>query len=252
VSAYHEFAPSRDLHPLVACRWMRVVPEGSPSSSTLILPDGCMDLLWRDGEVVLAGPDRMARPTQVSPGQVIRGVRLRPGVAGALIGMPASEVLDGHFPLQDVLGTTGLELRERLGESGDDAAFELLEGLVSSRLRERAPDPLVLAAAPARPSRQSSGAARGRARYQRSPAQAPLPPVRRIRAEDPRQDPAVPAIGLTVARDQERGWRSRAARRRSRLCGPGAHDPGLRRPLGPHPRAAGRHLGDLRPSSRRV
>jgi AraC-like DNA-binding protein len=146
VSAYIEFAPSRELHPLVACRWMRVVPEGSPSSSTLILPDGCMDLLWRDGEVVLAGPDRRARPTPISPGQVIRGVRLRPGVAGALIGMPASDVLDGHFPLQDVLGTAGTELRERLGESGDDAAFELLEGLVSSRLRDRGPDPLVLAA----------------------------------------------------------------------------------------------------------
>ena len=29
---------------------------------------------------------------------------------------------------------------------GDDAAFELLEGLVSSRLRDRGPDPLVLAA----------------------------------------------------------------------------------------------------------
>jgi AraC-like DNA-binding protein len=146
VSAYREFAPPRDLHPLVACRWMRVVPEGSPSSSTLILPDGCMDLLWRDGELVLAGPDRRARPTPISPGQVIRGVRLRPGVAGAVIEMPASEVLDGHFPLQDVLGTKATEVAERLGKSGDDAAFELLEGLVSSQLRDRGPDPLVLAA----------------------------------------------------------------------------------------------------------
>jgi AraC-like DNA-binding protein len=130
----------------VACRWMRVVPEGSPSNSTLILPDGCVDLLWRDGELVLAGPDRRARLAAISPGEVIRGVRLRPGVAGAVIEMPASEVLDGHFPLPEALGTKATAIAERLGESGDDAAFELLEAVVSSQLRERGPDPLVLAA----------------------------------------------------------------------------------------------------------
>jgi AraC-like DNA-binding protein len=146
VSFYRELAPARDLHALIACRWVRVVPEDSPSTTTLVLPDGCVDLIWRDGDLTLAGPDRTANHAPTRPGQKILGVRLRPGVAGAVLGMPASEVLDGRFPLQDVLGRKALELTERIGERGDEAAFELLEGLVGSEARDGGPDPLVLAA----------------------------------------------------------------------------------------------------------
>jgi len=60
--------------------------------------------------------------------------------------MPASEVLDGRFALADVLGGRAAELAERIGEAGDEAVFEQLEGLVSALVREAGPDPLVLAA----------------------------------------------------------------------------------------------------------
>lgn len=146
MSFYRELAPSRELHALVACRWLRVVPEDSSLATTLVLPDGCVDLIWRDEELVLAGPDRTANPAPVRAGQRVLGLRLRPGVAGAVLGMPASEVLDGRFALADVLGRRAAELAERIGEAGDEAVFEHLEGLVASRMREAGPDQLVLAA----------------------------------------------------------------------------------------------------------
>jgi AraC-like DNA-binding protein len=146
MSAYRELAASRELYSLVACRWLRRVPQNG-GGTTLILPDGCVDLVWRGDELVLAGPDRQAQPSPVRPGQTILGLRLRPGVAGAVLGMPASELGDGRVPLEDLLGSHASELAERLAAtSSDQAAFDLLEGLVASRIQDTQPDPLVLAA----------------------------------------------------------------------------------------------------------
>jgi AraC-like DNA-binding protein len=147
MSPYRELDPSGDVYSLVACRWMRQTAEEDPRDSVLILPDGCVDLLWREGKLILAGLDRSARPASVSPGERILGLRLRPGVAGAVLGMPASEVLDVHVKLEELLGATATELAERLAESEDDEeAFGLLERTVRYRIQDGGPDPLVLAA----------------------------------------------------------------------------------------------------------
>ena len=145
MSFYRELAPSRELHALVACRWTRVVGAES-ASTTLVLPDGCVDLIWRNGELLLAGPDRSAVSSPIRPGQTILGVRLRPGVAGAVLGMPASEVLDGRHPLEDVLGGDAAEASERIGENDEEEVFRHVEHLVSAQVRDKRPDPLVLAA----------------------------------------------------------------------------------------------------------
>ncbi len=147
MSDYRELAPSRELHSLVACRWVRRVPKSVDNDTTLVLPDGCVDLIWRDDELLLAGPDRSAQPSPIRPGQKILGIRLRPGAAGAVLGVPASEVGDGRLPLEDVLGPDAGRLAERLGlAASDESRFGLLEELVASQVREIQPDPLVLAA----------------------------------------------------------------------------------------------------------
>jgi AraC-like DNA-binding protein len=147
MSDYRELAPSREVYSLVACRWVRDVARDEPSDSTLILPDGCVDLLWREGDLVLAGLDRTARSSSIKPDERILGLRLRPGVAGAVLGMPASEVLDVHVRLEELLGPAASELSERLAESeDDDEAFAQLEGMVGSAMEASGPDPLVLAA----------------------------------------------------------------------------------------------------------
>jgi AraC-like DNA-binding protein len=126
---------------------MRQATKDETSDSVLVLPDGCVDLLWREGGLLLAGLDRSARRSPVQPGERILGLRLRPGVAGAVLGMPASEVLDVHVRLEELLGRQAGELAERLGESEDDEqAFGALEQAIGSRIERESPDPLVLAA----------------------------------------------------------------------------------------------------------
>jgi AraC-like DNA-binding protein len=147
MGSYREFAPSPPLHALIACRWLREPPPGDPSDSTLILPDGCVDLIWRDDTLLVAGLDSAARRSPVRPAAAITGIRLRPGVAGAVFGIPASELLDIQVPLRELLGTDAAEFSERLAEaSGHDAEHLLLEGLVAGAVADRSPDPLVLAA----------------------------------------------------------------------------------------------------------
>jgi AraC-like DNA-binding protein len=147
MTAYLELAPSGDVYSLVACRWVREVADDETTDSTLVLPDGCVDLLWRDDKLILAGTDRTAWRSPIAPGERILGVRLRPGVAGAVLGMPASEVLDIHIRLEDLLGQDATELGERLGESNvDEEAFGLIERTISSRIQDGGPDALVLAA----------------------------------------------------------------------------------------------------------
>ena len=147
MGAYREFAPSPPLHALLACRWERELMPDDPADSTLILPDGCVDVIWRDGKLTVAGLDRTAWRSPVRPGSSIVGVRLRPGVAGAVFGTPASELLDTRVPLDELLGSRAAVLSERLDVArGREAEYLLLEGVVASSIAKADLDPLVLAA----------------------------------------------------------------------------------------------------------
>jgi AraC-like DNA-binding protein len=147
MGTYREFAPSPPLHALIACRWLRELPDDDPGDSTLVLPDGCVDLLWRDGELTVAGVDRTAWWSPVRAGSEVVGVRLRPGVAGAVFGIPASELLDARVPLPELIGPPAAELAERLdGTPGREGEYLLLEGAVAGAIGDGSPDPLVMAA----------------------------------------------------------------------------------------------------------
>ena len=147
MGTYREFAASPPLHALIACRWLRELPPDDPSDSTLVLPDGCVDLIWRDGSLVVAGLDLTARLSPVRGGTAIAGIRLRPGVAAAVFGMPASELVDVQVPLDDLTGPRADELAQRLAQAdGREGEYLLLEGAVAAAIADRTPDPLVLAA----------------------------------------------------------------------------------------------------------
>jgi AraC-like DNA-binding protein len=147
MGTYRESAPSPPLHALLACRWERESSPDDPADSKLILPDGCVDLLWRNGRLTVAGLDRTAWRSPVPVGDSIVGVRLRPGVAGAVFGMPASELLDVRVPLDQLLGDRADEISERLeGAQGREAEYLLLEEIVASAVAKADLDPLVLAA----------------------------------------------------------------------------------------------------------
>lgn len=79
--------------------------SSSAGGEVLVLPDGCIDVLWIDGALVVAGPDTRARLHQGRPGAEVGGVRLHPGVAPTLLGVPAAALVDQVVPLTEVRGS---------------------------------------------------------------------------------------------------------------------------------------------------
>ncbi|MFI9360314.1 helix-turn-helix domain-containing protein [Kitasatospora sp. NPDC053057] len=115
----------------------------------LVLPDGCMDLLWTEGRLLVAGPDTRA----FRPGPGLRGpwagVRFRPGAGPVLLGVPAHELRDRRVELADLWPDGEVRrLTERVDAAPDPAAAleELALRLAAAAQPE---DPLVRAVAAA-------------------------------------------------------------------------------------------------------
>lgn len=119
---------------------LRVVPR----APVLVLPDGCMDLVFRSGgEPALLWVGPMTRAAEVSPGEATDfvGVRFRPGAGPAFAGLDARDLLDRDLPAGDPRLLDAL-----LATRGSAARRRLMVAWLARRRRDD-PDPLVLAAA---------------------------------------------------------------------------------------------------------
>ncbi|MFJ4918612.1 helix-turn-helix domain-containing protein [Streptomyces sp. NPDC088725] len=110
-----------------------------------VLPDGCMDLLWIGGRLLVAGPDTHAYVPEGLTGLDCAGVRFAPGTAPALLGVPAHELRDRRVELADLWPRAEVRaLTARLAAATDPAA-----GLEAVALRGAAgrppPQPLLRA-----------------------------------------------------------------------------------------------------------
>ena len=133
---YAEFHPRPELDQVVACTWERVAGD----ATGLVLPDGCVDIVWREGVLEIAGPDTEAKAVALRPGEEIAGIRLRPGVAGPVLGLPAIELRDARVPLEDVWGRAGAALARRVGSAPRSDQRVILEDALLARMRV-APEP---------------------------------------------------------------------------------------------------------------
>jgi AraC-like DNA-binding protein len=166
--AYRELAAPAGLSPWVECAWQ--VAEGAGGTGAAaehrVLPDGCIDLIFREREgLQVAGPDTRAFVATIPAGGSAVGVRMRPGGAPALLGLPAAALRDSRTPAGDVLGPAAAPLAEAVAETaGPEARARLLLAWLAGRARGAAPpDPLVAAAAQglgARPDLRVAGLAR--------------------------------------------------------------------------------------------
>jgi AraC-like DNA-binding protein len=156
MSLYSEHPPALDIARLVACTWERA--EGpEPDGAVRVLPDGCVDLVWSTrGGLVLAGPDTGPVVYPVEPDYVATGLRLRPGVAGSVLGLPASELRDERPELSALWGRDAARLEERIALADPSDRRPLLEEAVRPLAREAEPDELVLAGLPLLGRRGSS------------------------------------------------------------------------------------------------
>ncbi|MFF3492580.1 helix-turn-helix domain-containing protein [Streptomyces sp. NPDC002795] len=122
--------------------WTRTVARGGGAAAP-VLPDGCMDLIWSEGRLFVAGPDTRAHPTGSGEGRRFAGIRFAPGTAPGYLGVPAHELRDTRAELADLWnGGEVRRLTERLDASADPATD--LEAL-AARLAHVAgpPDPLL-------------------------------------------------------------------------------------------------------------
>jgi AraC-like DNA-binding protein len=137
---YAERAVAPDLRSHLRCSWTTLT-----RSSGVVLPDGCLDLMWIDGALVVAGPDTGAAPSGLGPGLEIAAVRFRPGAAPAVLGLPASELRDRRVPLGE-LWPEATRIQQEVGDTADRVAA--LEAAVRRRLADAPPpDPVALAVA---------------------------------------------------------------------------------------------------------
>ncbi|HEV7654224.1 MAG TPA: helix-turn-helix domain-containing protein [Mycobacteriales bacterium] len=148
---YAEAAPPADLAGHLRCSWTRVT-----GGSGTVLPDGCLDLMWVGGALMVAGPDSVVARSEVRPGVEIAAVRFRPGAAPAVLGLPASDLRDRRVPLAE-LWADGALLERQVSDASDRVA-ELTDAVRRRLADAPAPDPVALAVA-GQLGRRSAGVA---------------------------------------------------------------------------------------------
>jgi AraC-like DNA-binding protein len=101
--------------------WTRV----ADGSTSWILPDGCIDVLWNGRELTVAGPDTAAHRASPLCGTSYAALRFASGVAPTVLGAAADSLRDQRPGLADVIGADDTD---RLTESllaTDDPSSEL-------------------------------------------------------------------------------------------------------------------------------
>lgn len=144
-ASYAEWAVAPAAREQLACVWAAQLDARGEGHVQRIIPDGCIDLLFSEGQLSIAGPDTESVELEVVPNRAIVGVRFRAGQAPAVLGVPASELLDQRLDAREVLGSRISALSDALSSAASQrAAAALLEQAVAGWLREAAPaDPLV-------------------------------------------------------------------------------------------------------------
>ena len=131
---FHEAADV--LRPYVGCFW---VITAEPDATIRIVPDGSAAIViqmqeTRPSEWVLRGP--IVRPEErrfTSPKTLI-GVRLRPGVAFILSGIPAQMTVGRRIPLSTIASFAELDTEEPVGQPPANH-IETLQRFLIERLR---------------------------------------------------------------------------------------------------------------------
>lgn len=107
-----------------------------------VLPDGCMDLLWHDGRLLVAGPDTRAHRTGGPPG-TWAGIRFHPGTAPALLGVPAHELRDRRVELAELWPAAAVRRVTARVNAADHPAHGLEDVALRRAAGTAPPDPLL-------------------------------------------------------------------------------------------------------------
>lgn len=149
--SYRERAPVAALAPYATCVWIQQVACGSAPYTHRTVPNGSAELVCEPGGMPrLAGPRTGPEEATLAAGSMVVGVRLRPGAAAALLGVPASELVDVSIAAEELWGDGALALGEVVGAAATpQIAVAALEHALLARVAAagRRPDALAIEAA---------------------------------------------------------------------------------------------------------
>ena len=143
---YRERAPSV---PNVASVWIQTVAPGSEPHRHRTIPHGSVELLCPVGGLPhVVGPQTAPRLETLAPGATVVGVRFRLGAAPAVLGVPASELVDLTVGAEELWGPAAVRIGELVASARTPeeaaAALELAAVAHAARIE---PDPVVAGAA---------------------------------------------------------------------------------------------------------
>ncbi|WP_113702956.1 DUF6597 domain-containing transcriptional factor [Nonomuraea lactucae] len=146
---YEERPPAPGLAGRIACEWRLHSETGG---TRLVVPDGCVDLIWGPDGPFVAGPDTGPMPTSMRAGDTFTGIRFLPGATGDVFGVPLHRLRDQRVPLShlDVLPELTAPSTLFAEATTSQARLRAMRSAVAARLRETPPaDPAAFAIAAA-------------------------------------------------------------------------------------------------------
>ncbi|MBA8907817.1 MULTISPECIES: helix-turn-helix domain-containing protein [Aminobacter] len=134
---YDEQAPMPDLDAHFQCVWTNAIPDDHVGP-VAVVPDGCVDLLWKDGRLMVVGPDIVAASPELHGGTTVLGIRFRPGAALRWLRTPMSAIVGQAVDLADVWNPgVARELCLRIGEA---PTIERQAAVLQQQLLKQLPD----------------------------------------------------------------------------------------------------------------
>jgi AraC-like DNA-binding protein len=145
--------PAAPLDAYIECLWWSRRDQAENSGEHM-LPSGRAQLILALHEApIICRPNAASKPPTVwsrgivhgpqwsyyqsgpKPPGVVAGAAFRPGVAGAILGVPITELTDRHVPIDALWGARGNGLREQLLAAGSPTnVFRVLERELTARL----------------------------------------------------------------------------------------------------------------------
>src|SRR5262245_13173664 len=116
-SDYREYAPPPLLAHHLVCFWTQSITGYRSEYMQRVLPDGCIDIVFINDEApIVVGPWVKPFIARLPDATKIIGARWYPGRAPALLGLPASELLNQSLALRDIWSPTLSSSFERVSE----------------------------------------------------------------------------------------------------------------------------------------
>jgi len=129
--SYAEVLPIARLRSHFLCAWVNGV-AADHQGPIAIVPDGCVDLLWRDERFLIVGPDARAAYPDLKPGGAVLGLRFKPGAAQRWLRLSMAELVGREVDMADIWGGKARVIAGQLAEAGSDMErLRLLQHLLS-------------------------------------------------------------------------------------------------------------------------